>query len=144
MKHKARRNQIQRASAAREEANSELEWLRTVLADESTGPKTIHDAAINEVALRRPGRPNEAGGVPKSKTSGSTGSRAMEPAPDPQPWIQGIEMTEREEKMAAAPTTGRGIAVTRYYTTEGLDPFASVQWSKRTSRITNPDGSVVF
>ncbi len=53
-------------------------------------------------------------------------------------------MTEREEKMAAAPTTGRGIAVTRYYTTEGLDPFASVQWSKRTSRITNPDGSVVF
>ena len=53
-------------------------------------------------------------------------------------------MTEREEKMAAAPTTGRGIAVTRYYTTEGLDPFADVLWSKLTSRTTNPAGSGVF
>src|ERR671916_389263 len=39
---------------------------------------------------------------------------------------------------------GIGLTVRRFYTREGEDPFASAQWTKRTSRITNPDGSVVF
>ena len=34
--------------------------------------------------------------------------------------------------------------VTRKFTTAGSDPFASVAWIKRSSKITNPDGSVVF
>src|SRR5262245_19027657 len=37
-----------------------------------------------------------------------------------------------------------GLPSRRHFTTEGEDPFASVTWSRRTSRITNPDGSVVF
>lgn len=37
-----------------------------------------------------------------------------------------------------------GLTVTRRFTKAGEDPFAAVKWSRRTSRITNPDGSVVF
>jgi ribonucleoside-diphosphate reductase alpha chain len=36
------------------------------------------------------------------------------------------------------------MKITRRYTTEGVDPSASVPFVKRTSRITNPDGTVVF
>jgi ribonucleoside-diphosphate reductase alpha chain len=34
--------------------------------------------------------------------------------------------------------------ISRRFTVAGEDPFAAVAWSRRTSRITNPDGSVVF
>ncbi|MER3438517.1 MAG: adenosylcobalamin-dependent ribonucleoside-diphosphate reductase, partial [Chloroflexota bacterium] len=37
-----------------------------------------------------------------------------------------------------------GLTIPRRFTKAGEDPFASVAWTKRTSRITNPDGSVVF
>ena len=36
------------------------------------------------------------------------------------------------------------MKINRKFTQQGQDPFASVQYEKRTSRITNPDGSVVF
>ncbi|MFZ4572969.1 MAG: LAGLIDADG family homing endonuclease [Phycisphaerales bacterium] len=36
------------------------------------------------------------------------------------------------------------MKITRKFTHAGKDPFASVEWGKRSSRITNPDGSVVF
>jgi ribonucleoside-diphosphate reductase alpha chain len=36
------------------------------------------------------------------------------------------------------------MKISRKFTTKGQDPFASVQWVKRSSKITNPDGSVVF
>jgi len=36
------------------------------------------------------------------------------------------------------------MKITRRFTTEGTDPFASSEWTTRSSRITNPDGSVVF
>ena len=36
------------------------------------------------------------------------------------------------------------MKITRKFTTAGSDPFASVAWVKRGSKITNPDGSVVF
>jgi len=36
------------------------------------------------------------------------------------------------------------MKITRKYTQVGHDPFASTEWVKRASRITNPDGSVVF
>ncbi len=36
------------------------------------------------------------------------------------------------------------MKITRKFTTAGNDPFASVEWVKRSSRITNPDGSIVF
>src|SRR5688572_15696640 len=36
------------------------------------------------------------------------------------------------------------MRITRRFTKSGQDPFASVEYERRTSRITNPDGSVVF
>jgi ribonucleoside-diphosphate reductase alpha chain len=36
------------------------------------------------------------------------------------------------------------MQITRRYTTEGKDPFGAFTFVKRTSRIANPDGSVVF
>jgi ribonucleoside-diphosphate reductase alpha chain len=37
-----------------------------------------------------------------------------------------------------------GLRIARLFSSAGEDPFAAVSWSRRTSRITNPDGSVVF
>ncbi len=37
-----------------------------------------------------------------------------------------------------------GLRIERRFTIEGQDPFDSVEWSRRDSRITNPDGSIVF
>ncbi|MCC6321923.1 MAG: adenosylcobalamin-dependent ribonucleoside-diphosphate reductase [Phycisphaerales bacterium] len=36
------------------------------------------------------------------------------------------------------------MKITRKFTTAGHDPFASVKWARRSSKITNPDGSIVF
>ena len=36
------------------------------------------------------------------------------------------------------------MKISRKFTTAGTDPFASVTWGKRSSKITNPDGSIVF
>jgi ribonucleoside-diphosphate reductase alpha chain len=36
------------------------------------------------------------------------------------------------------------MKISRKFTRQGQDPFASVQYERRTSRISNPDGSVVF
>src|ERR671927_1015787 len=36
------------------------------------------------------------------------------------------------------------MQIPRRYTVEGQDPFAAFRFVPRTSRITNPDGSVVF
>jgi ribonucleoside-diphosphate reductase alpha chain len=38
----------------------------------------------------------------------------------------------------------KGLRVPRRYTTAGADPYVSIQWANRDSRITNPDGSIVF
>jgi ribonucleoside-diphosphate reductase alpha chain len=37
-----------------------------------------------------------------------------------------------------------GLTIGRVFTRAGEDPFDSVAWTRKTSRITNPDGSVVF
>jgi len=37
-----------------------------------------------------------------------------------------------------------GLRITRLFTKPGDDPLDSVAWGRRDSRITNPDGSVVF
>lgn len=37
-----------------------------------------------------------------------------------------------------------GLKINRRYTTAGKDPYQGISWVKRDSRITNPDGSVVF
>ncbi|MDQ3512448.1 MAG: vitamin B12-dependent ribonucleotide reductase, partial [Chloroflexota bacterium] len=40
--------------------------------------------------------------------------------------------------------TAGGLQIERRFTEAGADPFASVEWSRRTSKISNPDGTVVF
>jgi ribonucleoside-diphosphate reductase alpha chain len=37
-----------------------------------------------------------------------------------------------------------GLRIERRFTTEGTDVYDSIEWSHRDSRITNPDGSIVF
>jgi ribonucleoside-diphosphate reductase alpha chain len=37
-----------------------------------------------------------------------------------------------------------GLSIERRFTTQGVDPYDTVEWSRRDSRITNPDGSIVF
>ncbi len=38
----------------------------------------------------------------------------------------------------------RGLRVERRFTTEGQDVYGTVEWTRRDSRISNPDGSIVF
>jgi len=38
----------------------------------------------------------------------------------------------------------QGLRIERRFTTEGVSPYDTVEWSIRDSRITNPDGSIVF
>ncbi len=39
---------------------------------------------------------------------------------------------------------GDGLRMQRLFTTEGGDPYDGIAWTRRESRIVNPDGSVVF
>jgi len=48
------------------------------------------------------------------------------------------------EDRTADSGTGQGLVIERRFTTEGVSPYDTVEWSFRDSRITNPDGSVVF
>ncbi len=41
-------------------------------------------------------------------------------------------------------TADQGLRIERRFTNEGRDPYENVVWRRRRSRITNPDGSVVF
>ena len=41
-------------------------------------------------------------------------------------------------------TKPTGLQVNRVFTTAGKDPFSELEWTNRTSRITNPDGTIVF
>ena len=50
----------------------------------------------------------------------------------------------RKRTAAKSKKATKGLTIPRYYTQVGADPFASTAWTTRTSRITNPDGSVVF
>jgi ribonucleoside-diphosphate reductase alpha chain len=50
----------------------------------------------------------------------------------------------RKRTTAKSKKAMKGLTIPRYYTQTGVDPFASTAWTTRTSRITNPDGSVVF
>ena len=38
----------------------------------------------------------------------------------------------------------QGLSIERRFTNEGESPYETVAWSRRDSRITNPDGSIVF
>ncbi|HEX5671552.1 MAG TPA: vitamin B12-dependent ribonucleotide reductase, partial [Acidimicrobiia bacterium] len=38
----------------------------------------------------------------------------------------------------------KGLRIPRRFTEEGRDPYSTIEWTRRDSRISNPDGSVVF
>jgi ribonucleoside-diphosphate reductase alpha chain len=80
-------------------------------------------------AGRTDSRPPESGAVrrgskakPVAKTSGKTPSK-------------------REAKKV---TRSKGLAFDRHFTRRGIDPLNEIVWERRSSVITNPDGSVVF
>ncbi len=42
------------------------------------------------------------------------------------------------------PANNKGLQINRRFTTAGEDPYDTIEWVRRDSRIINPDGSVVF
>ncbi|MBK9264476.1 MAG: vitamin B12-dependent ribonucleotide reductase [Polyangiaceae bacterium] len=80
-------------------------------------------------AVRSDSRPPESGAVrrgskakPAAKTAGKTPAK-------------------REAKKATRP---KGLTFDRHFTRRGTDPLNEIVWERRSSVITNPDGSVVF
>ncbi len=55
---------------------------------------------------------------------------------------KGVEVEAPVSKKASG--RARGVTMPRHYTQLGHDPLEAVTWEKRSSIITNPDGSVVF
>ncbi len=55
-----------------------------------------------------------------------------------------LKTKKRTVKAGSGGHTKKGIEVRRFFTKAGKDPFSSFKYELRTSRITNPDGSVVF
>jgi ribonucleoside-diphosphate reductase alpha chain len=51
---------------------------------------------------------------------------------------------EADRKIRRPYARGRGLRFKRIYTTPGVDPYDRVEWDKRASKISNPDGSTVF
>ncbi|MGB3305542.1 MAG: adenosylcobalamin-dependent ribonucleoside-diphosphate reductase [Thermomicrobiales bacterium] len=53
-------------------------------------------------------------------------------------------MTANRNDTATKKPAPQGLRIPRRFTQAGTDPFTQVEWTRRTSRIANPDGSVVF
>ncbi len=52
--------------------------------------------------------------------------------------------SEGKKKGTRKTSKSKGIRLSRVNTTPGIHPFDQVKWDRRSSRITNPDGSIVF
>jgi ribonucleoside-diphosphate reductase alpha chain len=58
---------------------------------------------------------------------------------------EGSTSTElRKKTRRSTVVRGRGLRFRRVYTTPGIDPFETIEWDRRKSKISNPDGSTVF
>src|SRR5262249_23061356 len=64
---------------------------------------------------------------------GKVTKRASAPPPPP-----------KAKAVKAKKATSRGLSFERRYTQRGSDPLDHVTWERRSSIITNPDGSIVF
>jgi ribonucleoside-diphosphate reductase alpha chain len=53
-----------------------------------------------------------------------------------------LKSARKTRRLSASRT--KGVKFKRVYTTPGVDPFDMIEWDKRTSKISNPDGSTVF
>ena len=58
--------------------------------------------------------------------------------------VETNSVTDLRRKTRRVPAKGKGLRFKRVYTTPGVDPYDMIEWDKRASMITNPDGSVVF
>ncbi len=65
-------------------------------------------------------------------------------AVDPRVAIGQGAMTAKQRTATLSKRSPHGLAIQRYFTKVGESPYASVEWSRRTSKITNQDGSIVF
>lgn len=52
--------------------------------------------------------------------------------------------TEKKSQLKDMPSLGSGISMKRFFTKAGVNPLDEIKYAKRSSVITNPDGSVVF
>jgi ribonucleoside-diphosphate reductase alpha chain len=53
-------------------------------------------------------------------------------------------VTDVRRKTRRVTPKGKGLRIKRVYTTPGVDPYDTIEWDKRSSKISNPDGSTVF
>jgi ribonucleoside-diphosphate reductase alpha chain len=51
---------------------------------------------------------------------------------------------EQGQETRAPESTGSGLSIPRYFTTAGADPYAAVEWERRSAVITGEKGEVVF
>jgi ribonucleoside-diphosphate reductase alpha chain len=65
--------------------------------------------------------------------------------------VKDEDMAERQTRNAVRESDSdsrlrrrEGLRISRMFTTPGRDPLDDVEWTYRSSKITNPDGSVVF
>jgi len=53
-------------------------------------------------------------------------------------------VTDVRRKTKRLSVKGKGLKIKRVYTTPGVDPYDTIEWDRRSSKISNPDGSTVF
>ncbi|HUG16448.1 MAG TPA: vitamin B12-dependent ribonucleotide reductase [Thermomicrobiales bacterium] len=62
--------------------------------------------------------------------------------------MTGSDEQARTEAQVARPGAherrGDGLRVTRRFTAAGQDPYDSIEWAQRASRISSPDGAIIF
>ncbi len=84
-------------------------------------------------------------GEDSGSISRSGDEQLTEPTPSGRRARPSKNAAARHEMIPEASTPeGVGATFQRRYTTAGEDPFDDIVWERRTSVITNPDGSVVF
>jgi ribonucleoside-diphosphate reductase alpha chain len=77
-------------------------------------------------------------------SSGKVATRAKDESGAKRAAKNGARAAAKAAPGKKPPSRGRGVAFDRRYTQRGVDPLDQVTWERRTSVITNPDGSVVF
>jgi len=76
----------------------------------------------------------------ESRPVGSTARASVEKASGSK--IKSKTSSSQADRRSTA--RARGLTIERRFTTRGVDPFDVMKWERRTSVITNTDGSVVF
>src|SRR3954451_9474440 len=127
MMNQDRGNKMGARKSRDREGAIELGWLYEVLRHRQWGQEDEPDPTIAEVTFRQPAPDAGQRGAPIGQSTG-TKVGGVNPAEAPKKKTQGTEMIEHDRLTGAEHAgSGRGMTVTRYYTTEGLDPYASVQ-----------------